>query len=219
MSSKKGFTLIELMIVIAIIAIIAAIAIPNLMQSRIRANEATAVTAIKNYCAAQVQFQVGKQGRYSANTSYASSATSYCVTYPNLFYGNPVAGMATGTGGTGAAGDLTKNLALISRAHADAYITLDGGTINSTPTTPGGQTPYQGYQFQNPNGAPSNFFQSNFAQVAAPSMSGTTGQSIYWVGIEGTVYMQGVGSGESAATTGAVTTPSKDGKYDNWLSL
>lgn len=44
---KQGFTLIELMIVIAIIAIIAAIAIPNLLSGRMSANEASAGAALK----------------------------------------------------------------------------------------------------------------------------------------------------------------------------
>src|SRR5437870_5699327 len=54
-----GFTLIELMIVIAIIAIIAAIAIPNLLAARLSANETAAIATLRNIISAQAQFQQG----------------------------------------------------------------------------------------------------------------------------------------------------------------
>jgi len=57
MKKNSGFTLIELMIVVAIIAIIAAIAIPNLLRSRMSANEAGAAGAMRTISTGEVAFQ------------------------------------------------------------------------------------------------------------------------------------------------------------------
>ena len=57
MKKNQGFTLIELMIVVAIIAIIAAIAIPNLLRSRMSATEASAVGGIRTISTAEISYQ------------------------------------------------------------------------------------------------------------------------------------------------------------------
>jgi type IV pilus assembly protein PilA len=57
MNRKQGFTLIELMIVVAIIAIIAAIAIPSLLNARMAGNEASAIASLRTLTTVQEQYR------------------------------------------------------------------------------------------------------------------------------------------------------------------
>jgi type IV pilus assembly protein PilA len=70
-----GFTLIELMIVVAVIAILLAVAIPNLLRSRIQANESSALGNMRVIAAAEAAY-------FSANNSYAITFDSLTAPPP-----------------------------------------------------------------------------------------------------------------------------------------
>src|SRR5579862_3213754 len=82
MSKSRGFSLIELLIVVAIILIIAAIAIPNLLRARIAANESSAVQSIRTINTAQVtyQSQFPNLGYASALSQLGPTASTGCTT-------------------------------------------------------------------------------------------------------------------------------------------
>lgn len=77
MRSTKGFSLLELLIVVAIILIIAAIAIPNLLESKIAANEASAVGSLRAITTSEMTY-------YNAypTVGYASAIANLGGTLP-----------------------------------------------------------------------------------------------------------------------------------------
>jgi type IV pilus assembly protein PilA len=138
MRRQKGFSLIELLIVVAIILIIAAIAIPNLLHARISANEASAASSIRTINTVQVTYQSA---------------------YPAMGYANSLAALGPPAAtGCPASGPVLANACLIDFALSSATVPAAAKTgYYFGMGVPAGGPPNLGYTV---GGAPAGFNQT-----------------------------------------------------------
>jgi type IV pilus assembly protein PilA len=94
-NKQKGFSLIELLIVVAIILIIAAIAIPNLLRSKMAANEASAVGSLRTINTSSVAFST-TYGNFPTQLSDLGPSTSPTSSAADLIDSALVQGQKSG---------------------------------------------------------------------------------------------------------------------------
>jgi type IV pilus assembly protein PilA len=122
---QKGFSLIELLIVVAIILIIAAIAIPNLLSSRMSANESAAVGALRTLNTAAITYSSSYGIGYPAGLANMGPAATASAAAADLIDSSLVTGTKAGY-----------NFAFVGAA-PDASGTVDTYTLNADATVQG----------------------------------------------------------------------------------
>ncbi len=127
-ANPRGFSLIELLIVVAIILIIAAIAIPNLLKSRMAANQASAVQALRVLNTAEVSYSTTYGGTFSSTLAQLGPPAAGSL--PSAALADLIDQVLAGGAKSGYSFFYTPTL-------PDANGDYQGFTINANPTEPG----------------------------------------------------------------------------------
>ena len=129
--SRKGFTLVEIMIVVAIIALLAAIAIPNLLRAKVAANESSAMATLRTVSTASETFATANTGNYP--TQLDTSLQNATPPYINkTLCGAALSGYTIDC--TGNTGGYTLTASPIGNAGVRTFTMMTGGVLTGPGT-------------------------------------------------------------------------------------
>lgn len=144
MRRQKGFSLIELLIVVAIILLIAAIAVPKVMRARMSANEASAAAGTRTMVTAQIQYQTAYPSvGYAVNLATLAgtscnppSSLSACLIDPSLANAtvSPKDGYLYGTSGNQTKFTVGTYPAIVGITGNNSFCAGDDGVMRVDPT-------------------------------------------------------------------------------------
>ncbi len=124
--NRKGFTLVEIMIVVAIIALLAIIAIPNLLRAKISANDALAKTTLRTLSTASETYATANNGKYPEAITDLTEVTPPYINRP--YIGETVAGF-TYSATTWGPGTYTFTATPVSETSGSATFSISTGAI------------------------------------------------------------------------------------------
>jgi len=125
---KQGFTLVEIMIVVAIIALLAAIAIPNLLRAKMSSNDAMARATLRALSTAAESYGTANNGNFPAEVTSLTNATPPFLNV-NYCSGNQIAGYVYNCGMDTTGYTITAKPTQVGSTGSTTYTIVSGGVL------------------------------------------------------------------------------------------